>query len=182
MLGLLTLIQTFKNIKFWKSHAGGSCGQLLPNTQMKVIDLDSGELLGAGERGELCFTGPQAEWAIGSFTKQLLETRIIKWGWENLNAFSIWPAIEKVNIFVNFCVSLHFFLSNFYGFGVDQSKVWTWQYWSCDQLWSQVMKGYFNNDKATQETLFDGWIHTGDIGYYDEVSVAQWTIKLSDRS
>ena len=54
--------------------------------------------------------------------------------------------------------------------------------WSRGQLWSQVMKGYFNNDKATQETLFDGWIHTGDIGYYDEVSAAQWTIKLSDRS
>merc|ERR1719322_57346 len=72
------------------NETGGSCGQLLPNTQMKVIDLDSGELLGAGERGELCFSGPQ------------------------------------------------------------------------------VMKGYFNNDKATQETLFDGWIHTGDIGYYDE--------------
>jgi len=72
------------------NETGGSCGQLLPNTQMKVIDLDSGELLGAGERGELCFSGPQ------------------------------------------------------------------------------VMKGYFNNDKATQETLFDGWIHTGDIGYFDE--------------
>ena len=32
----------------------------------------------------------------------------------------------------------------------------------------QVMKGYLNNEKATRATLTkDGWLHTGDIGYYD---------------
>ena len=30
------------------------------------------------------------------------------------------------------------------------------------------MKGYTNNKKATAETIKDGWLHTGDIGYYDE--------------
>ena len=34
-------------------------GRLLPNTRMKVIDLDSGEERGVGETGELCFDGPQ---------------------------------------------------------------------------------------------------------------------------
>lgn len=31
-----------------------------------------------------------------------------------------------------------------------------------------VMKGYWNNDKATAETIKDGWLHTGDIGVIDD--------------
>src|ERR1043165_175595 len=37
----------------------GSVGVPAPNTECKIVDLETGEQLGAGERGEVCVRGPQ---------------------------------------------------------------------------------------------------------------------------
>ncbi len=41
-----------------------------------------------------------------------------------------------------------------------------------------VMSGYWNNPDATADTLKDGWLHTGDMGSFDE----RGYLTLRDRS
>lgn len=76
--------------KIGQQTPDSSCGQLLPETDLKVLDVENDSLLAADQVGELCFKGPQ------------------------------------------------------------------------------VFTNYFMNEEATRSTIDEeGWIHTGDIGYYD---------------
>lgn len=43
-----------------------------------------------------------------------------------------------------------------------------------------VMLGYWNNPKATAETLRDGWLYTGDIGTIDENGLITFVDRLKD--
>ncbi|OEL20629.1 putative 4-coumarate--CoA ligase 3 [Dichanthelium oligosanthes] len=68
----------------------GSCGTVVRNAELKIVDPDTGASLGRNQPGEICIRG------------------------------------------------------------------------------EQIMKGYLNDPEATKNTIEDGWLHTGDIGYVDD--------------
>ena len=43
-----------------------------------------------------------------------------------------------------------------------------------------VMKEYYKNPKATAETMKNGWLHTGDMGYYDDEGYLYYTDRMKD--
>jgi long-chain acyl-CoA synthetase len=46
----------------------------------------------------------------------------------------------------------------------------------------QIFSGYFRNQKKTEETIIDGWVHTGDAGFFDEKGHLVFLDRLSDMS
>lgn len=46
----------------------------------------------------------------------------------------------------------------------------------------QIFSGYFRNQKKTEETLIDGWVHTGDAGFIDKKGHLVFLDRLSDMS
>jgi long-chain acyl-CoA synthetase len=46
----------------------------------------------------------------------------------------------------------------------------------------QIFSGYFRNQKKTEETIIDGWVHTGDAGFIDEKGHLVFLDRLSDMS
>jgi acyl-CoA synthetase (AMP-forming)/AMP-acid ligase II len=43
-----------------------------------------------------------------------------------------------------------------------------------------VMRGYFNDPAATDETITNGWLHTGDVGVMDERGYLKITDRMKD--
>ena len=43
-----------------------------------------------------------------------------------------------------------------------------------------VFVGYYGNPKATQDTIVDGWLHTGDVGQVDEEGILYLTDRKKD--
>ena len=55
----------------------GSCGRLCINTEAKFVDMETGELLGPNQRGELAIRGPQVgENCLDSTSPEILPRMI----------------------------------------------------------------------------------------------------------
>ena len=48
------------------------------------------------------------------------------------------------------------------------------------QKGDSVFVGYYGNPRATQETIVDGWLHTGDVGQVDEEGILYLTDRKKD--
>jgi long-chain acyl-CoA synthetase len=80
----------------------GTVGLPLPDTEVKIVDVETGNRVSIGEAGEICVKGPQ------------------------------------------------------------------------------ITRSYYNNPEATAETYVDGWLHTGDVGVFDEDGYLKIVDRIKD--
>jgi len=85
------------NPKFGHKKAG-SCGNVVPDTFIKIIDTDTGEALGSHRNGELCVKGPQVTISV-NYILQFRKGRLI----ENakckiflFDCFRLWKVITRM--------------------------------------------------------------------------------------
>merc|ERR1712172_225545 len=57
----------------------GGCGNCVPNTIAKLVDIETGKLVGPGEQGELCVSGPQVMLGYYKNPSSTAETLIDGW-------------------------------------------------------------------------------------------------------
>ena len=57
----------------------GGCGNCVPNTIAKLVNIETGQLVGPGEQGELCVSGPQVMLGYYKNTSSTAETLIDGW-------------------------------------------------------------------------------------------------------
>lgn len=56
----MTELSPVSHITHSISYVPGSCGKPVPNTEVKILDIETGVVLGPeGGDGELCIRGPQ---------------------------------------------------------------------------------------------------------------------------
>ncbi|CAI5518480.1 unnamed protein product, partial [Closterium sp. Naga37s-1] len=126
--------------------APGSCGSVLPLTEVKVVHMSTGELLPPNERGELWVRGPQV--MKGDLNNpEATAATITPDDWLRTGdvAYVDWAEGDLIPLLIlRSTFPLHPFAAS--------------------------SKGYLNNPEATAATITpDRWLRTGDVAFVDKM-------------